>query len=158
MKKIIYLIAGLVIGALLMGTAIWNTMPKLMLLNMESRYDFQTTVEKLITGVYDNGWEVINEIDIQERLHLEGYDDMLRVQVIEICKAERSYTILQDDANKHVAGIMPDRIAVYETNEGKVMVSKMNIGLLSRMFGGLIQQVMSGAALEQKKILAEVIK
>ena len=158
MKKLIYLIAGLIIGAILTGTVVWNMMPKMMLLTMQSKFDFQTTVDKLIITAYDQGWEIVNEIDIQERLASFGYDDMLRVRVIEICHADHSYTVLQDDDNKHVAGIMPDRFAVYETHDGRVMISKMNIGLMSKMFGGTIQQVMSGAAKEEKAMLDEVTR
>jgi len=47
MKKIIYLIVGLLLGAILMGTVIWNKMPDLMLINLESKYDFQSTVDKI---------------------------------------------------------------------------------------------------------------
>jgi uncharacterized protein (DUF302 family) len=158
MKKLIYLVVGLLIGAILMGTVIWNKMPGLMLLNMESKYDFQTTVDKLVIGSFENGWEVINEIDIQERLISFDYGDILRMQIIEICHADHSYTIFQTDENKKVAALMPCRFAVYETHEGKVMISKMNIGLLSKMFGGVIQQVMGNVADEEKAILKDVIK
>ena len=158
MKKLIYLVVGLIIGAILMGTVVWNKMPGLMLLNMESRHDFQTTVDKIVIGAFDNGWEVINEIDIQERLISFDYGDILRMQIIEICHADHSYTIFQDDENKKVAALMPCRFAVYETHEGKVMISKMNIGLMSKMFGGVIQQVMGNVADEEKAILKGVIK
>lgn len=158
MKKLIYLVVGLIIGAILMGTVVWNKMPGLMLLNMESRHDFQTTVDKIVIGAFDNGWEVINEIDIQERLISFDYGDILRMQIIEICHADHSYTIFQDDKNKTVAAFMPCRFAVYETHEGKVMISKMNMGLMSKMFGGVIQQVMGNVADEEKAILKGVIK
>lgn len=158
MKKIIYLVSGLILGAVLTGIIAWNSMPGLMMIKHESKFDFQTTVDKLEIAAYDNGWEVVNVIDIQERLISSSYNDMLRMQIIEICHAEHSYTILQDDENKFVAGIMPCRFAVYETYEGKVMISKMNIGLLSQMFGGLIQQVMGGVANEEKLMLQEIVK
>ncbi|MCF7913413.1 MAG: DUF302 domain-containing protein [Candidatus Cloacimonetes bacterium] len=158
MKKVIYLIAGLLIGAILMVTVIWNKMPGLMLLNMESKHDFETTVDKLVIGAFDTGWEVINEVDIQDRLILSDYGDILRMRIIEICHADHSYTIFQDDENKKVAALMPCRFAVYETHDGKVMVSKMNIGLMSKMFGGVIQQVMGTVAEEEKLMLKDVIK
>jgi uncharacterized protein (DUF302 family) len=158
MKKTIFLIAGVVIGAILMAAIIWNSLPGMMMQKMESRYDFQTTVDKLLIGAYNNGWEVINELDIHNQLCSSGYEDMLRMTIIEICHAEHSYTILQDDANKFVSGIMPCRFAVYETHEGKVMISKMNIGLLSKAFGGVIQQVMGEVAEEEKAMLEGVIK
>jgi len=156
MKKIIYLIVGLILGAILMGTVVWNKMPDLMMINVESKHDFESTVDKLEKAAYENGWEVVNKIDIQKRIMSFGYGDILRMQIIEICHADHSYTILQDDENKKIAGIMPCRFAVYETYEGKVMISKMNIGLISKMFGGVIQQVMGGVAEEEKAMLKTV--
>lgn len=158
MKKLIYLFAGLILGAILALILIWNSMPNMMMIKGESNFDFQTTVDKLEIAAFDNGWEVVNTIDIQDRLLTAGYDDMLRMVIIEICHVEHSYTVLQDDADKFVAGIMPCRFAVYETYEGKVMISKMNIGLMSKMFGSNIQQVMGGVAKEEAAMLKNIIK
>lgn len=158
MKKLIYLFAGLILGAILALILIWNSMPNMMMIKGESNFDFQTTVDKLEIAAFDNGWEVVNTIDIQDRLLTAGYDDMLRMVIIEICHVEHSYTVLQDDADKFVAGIMPCRFAVYETYEGKVMISKMNIGLMSKMFGSNIQQVMGGVAKEEAAMLKNILK
>ena len=157
MKKLIYLVVGIILGAILTVILIWNSMPKMMMVVQESKYDFQRTVDELVLGAYDNGWDVTHEIDIQERL--SGFDyEMTKLQIIEICHGEHSFNVLQDDANKYVAGIMPCRFAVYETRDGKVLISKMNIGLMSKMFGGVIEEVMSEVSEEEKLMLERVIK
>lgn len=157
MKKIIYFVVGVLLGAIFMGILIWNQMPGLMLLDMESNHDFETTVDMLEENAFDAGWEVINEVDIQQRLTGEGHE-FLRMKIIEICHAEHSYDIFQDDENKKVSAFMPCRFGVYERYDGKVMVSKMNMGLMSKMFGGLIQQVMGQVASEEKVMLEGVVK
>ena len=53
---------------------------------------------------------------------------------------------------------MPCRLGVYETQEGKVMISGLNMGLMSQMFGGNIAKVMGGVAEEEAAMLAKVIK
>ena len=158
MKKVIYIVAGVIIGAIFTGIIIWNQMPNMMLVTMESQHDFVTTCDKLEQNAYDGGWEVVNVVDIQNRLEGFGYEDFLRMKIIEICHGEHTYTIFQDEENKKVAAIMPCRFAVYETYEGKVMISKMNMGLMSKMFGGLIQRVMGGVAEEEKVMLQRVVK
>lgn len=157
MKKFIYFVVGLLLGAVFMGMIIWNMMPNMMILDMESKFDFDTTAEMLEENAFDNGWEVVNVIDIQDRLQGGGHD-FLRMKIIEICHVEHSYTIFQAEENKRVAAIMPCRFAVYELYNGKTMISKMNIGLLSKMFGGLIQKVMGNVASEENLMLKDVIK
>lgn len=157
MKKIIYFVVGLILGAVFMGIFIWNSMPNMMLMNLESKHDFETTADMLEENAYDNGWEVVGNIDIQERL-IGGGHDFLRMKIIEICHVEHSYNMFQAEENKKVAGIMPCRFAVYELYDGRVMISKMNIGLMSKMFGGLIQQVMGQVASEEKLMLESIVK
>ncbi|MCF7919020.1 MAG: DUF302 domain-containing protein [Candidatus Cloacimonetes bacterium] len=158
MRKIIYLIVGIIIGAILTGILVWNQMPGLLLVRLESQHDFDTTVDMLEENAFAGGWEVISVVDVQQRLEGYGYEDFLRMKIIEICHGEHSYTIFQDDENKKVAGIMPCRFAVYEQYDGKVMISKMNIGLMSKMFGGLIQRVMGTVAGEERVMLEGVVK
>jgi hypothetical protein len=53
---------------------------------------------------------------------------------------------------------MPCRMGMYETQDGKVMISGMNMGLMSKMFGGNIAKVMGGVADEEAAMLATVVK
>lgn len=157
MKKLIYFVVGLILGAVFMAMIIWNSMPNMMLMDFESKHDFDTTADMLEENIYENGWEVVNTLDIQDRLQGGGHE-FLRMKIIELCHVEHSYTIFQVEENKRVAGIMPCRFAVYELYDGRVMISKMNIGLLSKMFGGLIQQVMGQVASEEKLMLEGIVK
>ena len=75
-----------------------------------------------------------------------------------LCQADHAYNILKNDIDKKVTAIMPCRIGVYEDKDGKVFVSGMNMGLMSKMFGGNIAKVMSGVAEEEHRILKDVIK
>jgi hypothetical protein len=53
---------------------------------------------------------------------------------------------------------MPCSIGVYEGDDGRVYVAKMNTGLMGKMFGGNVAQVMGGAVAEDEaKILARCI-
>ena len=54
-----------------------------------------------------------------------------------------------------MATLMPCALAVYEDDIGGVRVSKMNVGLLGRVFGGTVGRVMGGlVAREESSILA----
>lgn len=40
---------------------------------------------------------------------------------------------------------IPIEIGIYEDQSGQVYVSELNVGLMGKMFGGTIAEVMSGA-------------
>ncbi|MBC8385001.1 MAG: DUF302 domain-containing protein [Candidatus Cloacimonetes bacterium] len=159
MKKFtIGLVIGIVIGLIGMGILVWKLMPQKMLNVVQSKYDFEETVSLLQEASYANGWEVLHVYDIGDCLFNDGYhEQMLRVNVISICQSEYSYNILQDDENKRIAAIMPCRIGVYEDREGDVYITRMNIGLMSKMFGGLIEEIMNYVAEDDAKIIENII-
>ena len=53
---------------------------------------------------------------------------------------------------------MPCRMVVYEDSNGEVYVSRLNIALMSKMFGGVIEEVMSGVAKDEADILKGIIE
>ncbi len=51
--------------------------------------------------------------------------------------------------------MMPCKIAVYEKADGSVALGTMNAGLLGRLFGGVVSEVMAGpVAREQRSFVA----
>ena len=53
---------------------------------------------------------------------------------------------------------MPCAVAVYEDDAGKVWLSKMNGGLMGKLFGGTVGRVMGPfVSSEEKQILARIV-
>jgi uncharacterized protein (DUF302 family) len=52
---------------------------------------------------------------------------------------------------------MPCRIAVYQKADGSVVVSRMNTGLMSKIFGGLVTEVMAQASADSERIITSVL-
>lgn len=152
------LMTGFLLGLVVMGGAVWLVMPKLMLNVHESRFDFDATLQQLQVAMGEDNWSVPKVYDIQKTLQQDGFTEMTQLSIISLCKPEYAYQILQHDADKRVSAIMPCRMGVYETQDGKVFVASMNMGLMSKMFGGNIAKVMADAAAEEVKIVATVIK
>ncbi|MBO0612618.1 DUF302 domain-containing protein [Thiothrix fructosivorans] len=158
MKTSTALITGTLLGAVLTGVATWVVMPKLMINTHESRLGFEETVAALQTAATGKKWLVPKIYDMQASLHKEGYTDMGKISILSLCQPEYAYNILKNDSDKFVTAVMPCRMGVYETKEGKIMISGMNMGLMSKMFGGNIATVMGGVADEEAEMLAQVIK
>ena len=155
-SKLLVFVVGLIVGFIVMGILVWNIMPKMMLNVHKSSLDFDSTVTKLNEKAEEFGWHVPKIYDIQQSLISADHEDMTRLKILSLCKPDYAYKILMEDGNKKVSAIMPCRIGVYETSAGEVYVSEMNIGLMSKMFGGTIEEVMSLAAEEENNMIVSV--
>ncbi|MDI6402520.1 DUF302 domain-containing protein [Balneolaceae bacterium ANBcel3] len=155
--KIIYGVAGLILGALLMGIIGFYSLPGLMMLEDETLYDFETTVEVFEKKLDEAGWSVLVIHDMRETLKGHGHD-VLNVKIFELCSARYSAEILKLDDERIVTPLMPCRVAVYEKSNGKTYISRMDSELMARPFGGIINEVMQKAASEIEDVIAQVIR
>jgi len=71
-----------------------------------------------------------------------------------VCKPHHANRVLQVDPS--LGAIMPCTWAVYETTEGKVYIAKMNIALMSKMYFGVIGEVMKDVARTEEKMLRKI--
>ena len=157
-KNIGLFAVGLIVGMLLMGIIGWTVMPSMMLTVHKSKLNFEETVTAIDKSAKGLGWKVPKIYDIQKSLKEAGNEDMTKVKILSICQPNHAYKILKDDSNKKVTAIMPCRVGVYEAEDGQTYISEMNIGLMSKMFGGTIAKVMGEVAKEEKKMLESVIQ
>ena len=151
------IILGSILGFLLMGVIVWMTMPPMMINVHKSPYGFEetvTAVEKAVTA--QEGWKVSKVFDIQKNIIDAGHKDMTRVKIVSLCNPHYANRILSDDKDKVVTTMMPLGIGVYETEDGTVYMSEMNVGLMGMMFGGTIAEVMGNASTDIAKMVTAV--
>lgn len=152
------LLVGAIIGFLLMGVIVWLAMPPMMINVHKSPYGFDETVaalEKAVTA--QNGWKVAKTFDIQQNIIEAGYPNMTRVKIVTLCNPHYAKRILTNDNDKVVTTMMPLGIGVYETRDGSVYMSEMNVGLMGMMFGGTIASVMGDASKDIAKMMDAVM-
>jgi uncharacterized protein (DUF302 family) len=127
-------------------------MPLLMLVKHKSKLNYGETITALSEAlIKKQGWDVLNVNDFQKRT--KDFVTLERVGSIDICNPRYVSKILAEDQNRGVTAFMPLDLGVYEDKKGQVFVSKLNIGLLGKMFGGTISKVMGTAG----KDLSEVV-
>jgi uncharacterized protein (DUF302 family) len=123
-------------------------MPKMMIVTHESQYDFDQTVSKIEGAIKNSGnigWEHKGTKDLSEEVGRAGNGNLaLKIKSIKLCNANYSLPLLGDGRSRFVSCLMPCSISVWESNEGKVYISKMNTGLVGSMFGGKISEIMGG--------------
>jgi uncharacterized protein (DUF302 family) len=137
------LLIGLVVGAGGVLLAGYLLLPGRMIQVMPSRFGHDETVAALQKAIEANGWVVQGTKDLQKALAKHNQKLDRRVTVIQLCKPEYAKSVL--DSDRHVACLMPCTIAVWEGDDGKTYLSKMNTGLMGTMFGGNIARVMGDA-------------
>ncbi|NOZ93122.1 MAG: DUF302 domain-containing protein, partial [Acidobacteria bacterium] len=78
-----------------------------------------------------------------------------KLMVYFVCNSALAQKVIS--ANPAMAGIMPCSWAVYELDDGSVHLAKMNIGMMSRMFSGVIGENMRMVAEADERFLAIVL-
>ncbi len=149
-------VVGLVVGAAATALVVVQTMPGMMIVTEPSRLGFEETVQAIQKGIEEQGWSSPATIDMNKSMASRGVTLEPQVRVIQLCQPEYAKDVLTTD--RYVASLMPCSIAVYETDDGRVCVSKMNTGLMGTLFGGNIAKVMGGkVAKDEQAILANVV-
>jgi uncharacterized protein (DUF302 family) len=132
-------------------------MPGTMMVEEKSTLDFDETVQAIQDNAAEQEWSVPRVLRLDQSLAKEGYE-VRPVAVIDLCKADLSSQILAQDDARVVSSLMPCRVAVYEKSNGEVVLSRMNTALMSRMFGGVITDVMGEATAQTEEIFAPVVE
>lgn len=152
--RIVSALLWIVVGMALMGLIVWKVMPRMMLILHKSSKSFDETVASIGDAVNKKeGWKILGLNDYQKRIRESGYGEMNRIGSIALCNARYSSRILADDGNKKVTAFMPVELGVYEDKSRQVYISELNVGLLGKMFGGTIAEVMNVAGKDIKDII-----
>jgi uncharacterized protein (DUF302 family) len=153
---ILPLLLAFIAGALASTLAILTLARQQMIQVLPSPLGFDETVEALEHGAIEaEGWNSPGTRDLNAMMAKHGVEFRPRVKLVELCKARYAAQVLQDD--RKVATLMPCAIAVYEDDGGKIWMSKMNVGLMGKLFGGTVARIMGvGVANEEKRILASL--
>jgi len=150
------LITGIVLGVLLCAIAAWKFMPGMMIVHHESRYStVEQTCEALKTAIEEAGWNVPAIRNMNKSIEEQGLSLSRTVRIVELCKAPYALDALS--TNPELATLMPCAYGVYEGADGKIYISGMNMGLMGKMFGGRVAEIMGGkVASEEEDILRGV--
>lgn len=144
------IVIGLVLGATITALGIAGMMRSRMLIVTPSPL---ATVEETVAAIERGiaaaeGWSSPGVRDLNGMMAKHGVAFAPKVRLVEMCQASYAAEVLQDD--RRVATLMPCALAVYEDDAGKVWMSRMNIGLLAKVFGGTVARVMGGGVAPQE--------
>ncbi len=142
-KNVVNVFAGLLGGIVLTLIIIWQAMPGMMLSEHSSPYGVDETVEKITGNIKQAGWSVVSVKQVHEAI-ANGTDTTRRpVHLIKLCQPGYASRILTQDSNLPISAMMPCVISVYEKENGNTYIGTRNAGMLGKMFGGEIAEVMA---------------
>jgi uncharacterized protein (DUF302 family) len=156
MGKLVSVVMGFLFGVIVTMVIVSRMASGLMLIEDTSTKGFAETVEAIKAAAEAADWKVPAVHPISESTVKAGYE-VRPVTVIELCKPSIAGPLLADEDSRLAASMMPCRVAVYENADGSVTVGRMNSVLMSKLFGGLIEQQMTLAATENEEIFASVL-
>jgi uncharacterized protein (DUF302 family) len=155
-RTYLFTLIGFLAGLLLLAAGGYYGAGRLMVLESDSPLDFPTTVDNISKAALQQGWQVPKVYRLCESLARQGHQ-VRPVAVIELCKPDYAAELLAHDATRLVSSLMPCRISVYERDDGRVVVSRMNTGLMSRLFPEQVGRVMDLATRETRAILRRAL-
>lgn len=134
-----------------------SAMEMQMILEQQSKYDFDKTVAQLKENVSESGWSVVGEFDYKEILANKGFD-INNIKILAVCSGKYSADILSLDDERMVSPLMPCRIAVYEKSDGNTYIARLNSGEVAQPFGGVIAETMQAVALDTEAIVKDLLQ
>ena len=154
-KVLIGALIGVVVGVVMTLVSGYLAAPSLLFIERESRLAYEETIAAIHEATKEAGWIIPKQYQLDASLSKAGYK-VLPVSVIELCNPDHAYRILAEDEYRLVSSMMPCRVAVYQTSDGKTTVSRMNTALLSRILDKAARDVMAQATQDTEKILSTV--
>jgi uncharacterized protein (DUF302 family) len=158
MKSFLIFVLGIVVGAVALGAAFYFLAPGLMLTEQKSTYSLDETVKKLEEAAKASGWVVSSVQKLDQSVKKHGGPNVAPVRLVNLCEPQHAGKILGNDDARVVSVMMPCTIAVYEKSDGSVWVGSMNPGLMGKLFGGVISEVMAGPVAEAQDRFLDTVR
>lgn len=145
---------GFVAGVVIVAMVGWAMMPSLMFKERVSPFGMEETIARIQQNIQKsgNGWSLSGLRNPARAVQSDG-GNVLPVMMIEACSTKYSKPILKEDSVRFLSILMPCKISVYKKNDGKVYIGTMNAGLMGKMFGPMVGEVMGHVADDQKVFL-----
>jgi uncharacterized protein (DUF302 family) len=148
------IIGGFFLGLVVVGVLAYTYAGSLMFREIESPFGVEETVARIqhnIQGV-GNGWALSGLRNPGKAVEAAG-GNVLPVMMVEACSTKYSGPILKDDSVRFLSILMPCKVSVYKKNDGKTYIGMMNAGLMGKMFGPMVGDVMGEVAKDQEKFV-----
>lgn len=130
--------------------------PRDMFLETESPLKFAETIEAIKAEVGGMGWSVLVAHDMAGILAKKGHT-IAPLVILELCSGKYSVALVKKDETRYVSSLIPCRLSIYETSDGKVIISRMNTTVMGAMMEPAVAEVMKKAGADLETVIAKVV-
>lgn len=145
------IIGGFVAGIIVVAVVAFMMAGDLMLREVESPFGMEETAARIqanIQALEHKGWKLSGLRDPSKAVNVAG-TNVLPVLLIEACSTAYSAPLLKDDNSRILSILMPCTITVYKKQDGKTYIGLMNSGLMGKLFGSKVAEIMEHVAEDQ---------
>lgn len=156
---VIWLIAGMVLGLIVAGLVGVSTMRAKMVVPERSAHSFEETCARVERVVDETeGWSFpMESFDMAAKLADKGAlpSNVTKIRLYFVCSPPIAKRVLGDTPK--LSAIMPCSWSVYELSDGSVWLAHMNIGMMSKMMGGVVGDAMGTVAKADEAFMAKIL-
>jgi uncharacterized protein (DUF302 family) len=148
-------IGGFVIGIVLLGVVMFLKAGSFMFNEIESPFGVEETAARIqqnIQRLEGRGWKLSGLRDPSKAVAASG-TNVLPVLLVEACSTKYSGPLLKEDETRALSILMPCTITVYKKDNGKTYITLMNSGLMGKMFGSKVAEIMGEVAKDQAEFV-----
>jgi uncharacterized protein (DUF302 family) len=131
--------------------------PRAIVVEDVSRVDFPTTLKFLKSQLEADGWNIVAEINLGERLAKKNVVIPGGLVILELTSGKNAVPLLQNDDTRYVSALMPCSVSIYGKSDGRVIVSRVNAGLMSGMMEPKVANVMQQAGVKLDETIGRAL-
>lgn len=142
-------------GIALTAVALLIFASDLMVREYSSPFGVEETAARIqanIQSLEGRGWKLSALRNPAKAVAVEG-GNVLPTLLIEACSTKYSGPLLKDDKTRILSLLMPCTISVYKKDDGKTYIGTMNSGLVGKIFGQKVGEIMAEVAKDQAQFV-----
>jgi uncharacterized protein (DUF302 family) len=120
--------------------------PRAIVIDDVSHVDFSTTLTHLKQQLQADGWNIVAEINLGEGLAKRNVRIPGGMVVLKLTSGKNAVPLLKDEATRYVSAMIPCGVSVYGMSDGRVMISRLNAGLMADMMEPGVAEIMRKSA------------
>ena len=131
--------------------------PKAIVKEDFSHLDFTTTVTRLKAQLVKDGWGMLTEINLGQRIAKKGVQLPGGLIILELTSGGATIPLLKKENTRYIAGLMPCSVSIYSMDDGRVVVSRMNAGMMAGMMEPKVGDVLRASANKLDESIARAL-
>lgn len=122
----------------------------------KSKLGFEETINAIKSGAEKRGWKVGAVDDMQTAMREAGAKDAKRMKVIHLCPAGANEKVAKAGGGKTPA--LPCRATVFDGQDGKLYVVRMNLTNLAKTLPGDLAKAMAEVGAEEEALYKSILE